>query len=314
MNTTDRVAVCSRSFSNNSVLRAELSDKYKNIKFNDSGEKFDRELLVSFLRGHDKAITGLEEMDGFVLSHLPELKVISKYGVGLDMIDIEALRKYDVKLGWSGGVNSRSVAELVLSFAIALLRHVPISHKELQNGMWHQHIGSYLTGRTVGIIGCGNIGKDLVKLLQPFECSILVNDIQNYDDFYIKYNIESMEKEELLARAEVVTLHIPLNYSTKNMINGERLALMKPGAVIINTARGGLIDEFALKERLMGGHIAAGLDVFSIEPPHDQELLELPNLLVTPHIGGSSNEAILAMGKAAIDGLDNNEIPSSAIV
>ena len=109
-------------------------------------------------------------------------------------------------------------------------------------------------------------------------------------------------------------LHIPLNDSTKYMITRERLALMKPGAVLINTARGGLIDESALKERLMGGHIAAALDVFSIEPPHDQELLELPNLLVTPHIGGSSHEAIFAMGRAAIDGLDNNEIPSSNIV
>ena len=314
MNTTDRVAVCSRSFSNNSVLRAELSDKYKNIKFNDSGEKLDRALLISFLSGHDKAITGLEKIDGFVLSHLPELKVISKYGVGLDMIDIEAMRRYNVKLGWLGGVNSRSVAELVVSFAIALLRHVPTSHKELQNGMWCQHIGTYLTGRTVGIIGCGNIGKDLVKLLQPFECSILVNDIQNYNDFYNQYNIETTEKEELLARSEVVTLHIPLNDSTKYMITRERLALMKPGAVLINTARGGLIDESALKERLMGGHIAAALDVFSIEPPHDQELLELPNLLVTPHIGGSSHEAIFAMGRAAIDGLDNNEIPSSSLV
>ena len=98
------------------------------------------------------------------------------------------------------------------------------------------------------------------------------------------------------------------------MITRERLALMKPGAVLINTARGGLIDESALKERLMGGHIAAALDVFSIEPPHDQEFLKLPNLLVTPHIGGSSHEAIFAMGRAAIDGLDNNEIPSSSIV
>jgi len=138
---------------------------------------------------------------------------------------------------------------------------------------------------------------------------ILVNDIQMYDDFYKQYNIKVVEKEELLTNSDIVTLHVPLDDSTRNMLSAEHLSLMKPDAILINIARGGLLDEDALKQMLMNGKLGgAALDVFAIEPPTDQELLELPNFLVTPHIGGSAYEAILAMGIAAIDGLDNNKI------
>ena len=165
--------------------------------------------------------------------------------------------------------------------------------------------GRYLSGRTLGVIGCGYIGKDLIKLLQPFECSILVNDICNYEDFYNKYNIEDVEKEELLERADIVTLHVPLDQSTKNMLSNKRLALMKKSAILINVARGGLVDEIALKNMLLNNCLAgAAFDVFLVEPPQDKELLSLPNFLVTPHIGGSAQEAILAMGRAVIQGLE----------
>lgn len=168
-------------------------------------------------------------------------------------------------------------------------------------------MGGQLSGRTVGIVGCGHIGKDLVRMLQPFECKILVNDIRNYKEFYDEYSIEAVELEELLGRSDIVTLHVPLDHTTKDMITAERLALMKPEAILINAARGGLVDEKALKNMLINGKLAAAaLDVFGVEPPQDFELLELPNFLVTPHIGGSSREAILAMGRAAIDGLDNH--------
>jgi len=301
------IAVTSRSFSKNPALRDELLLKYDNVTFNDQGLKLQGDSLVEFLKGHQKAITALEKIDDSTLSQLPELKVISKYGVGLDMIDMPAMQKHNVKLGWTGGVNRRSVSELVISFAIALLRHVPASHREVLAGTWRQHIGGHLSGRTVGIIGCGYIGKDLVKMLQPFGCPILVNDIQNYDEFYQQYNIKHVEKEELLAKSDIVTLHTPLDDSTRGMLTSERLALMKPNAILINAARGGLIDEIALKNMLITGKLGgAALDVFAIEPPEDKELLELTNFIVTPHIGGSANEAILAMGRAAIDGLEEN--------
>lgn len=305
MSEIDRVAVCSRSFSRNETLRAELLARYCNVTFNDQGLKLEGKALIEFLDGHDKAIVALERIDAGVLDALPGLKVISKYGVGLDGIDLEALESRGVKVGWTGGVNRRSVSELTLSFAIALLRHVPTVHREILGGVWRQHVGHQLSGKSVGIIGCGFVGKDLVRLLRPFGCRILVNDILDYPEFYAEYGIEAVSLEDLLARADVVSLHVPLDDSTRNLLSAARLSHLAPTAVLINTARGGLVDESALKSMLKEGRLmAAAFDVFAVEPPEDRELVELPNFLVTPHIGGSAHEAILAMGRAAIAGLD----------
>lgn len=311
MSSAVKVAVCSRSFSKNPILRAELLARYQQVTFNDAGLQLKGDTLVEFLSGHDKAITALETIDESVLFRLPELKVISKYGVGLDMIDMAAMRAHGKRLGWTGGVNRRSVSELVISFAIAMLRHVPAAHREVLSGTWRQHVGGHLTGRIVGIIGCGHIGKNLVPLLRAFDCPILVNDIRDYRDFYAAHHIEAVGLEALLERADIVTLHVPLDDSTRGMLDAQRLALLKPTAVLINAARGGLVDEAALKQMLQDKRLAAAaFDVFAVEPPQDRELLSLPNFLVTPHIGGSANEAILAMGRAAIDGLDENDIPT----
>lgn len=311
MNTTSKVAVCSRSFSRNTVLRAELLARYQRVTFNDAGIQLKGDGLVDFLKGHEKAIIALETVDEAVLSQLPELRVISKYGVGLDTIDMAAMRAHGKLLGWTGGVNRRAVSELVISSIIAMLRHVPAANREVVAGTWRQHVGGNLSGRTVGIIGCGHIGKDLTPLLRAFGCRILVNDIRAYPDFYAAHEVEPVSLETLLTRSDVVTLHVPLDNGTRGMLDARRLALLKPTAVLINAARGGLVDEAALKAMLRDGRLAAAaFDVFESEPPHDAELLALPNFLATPHIGGSSHEAILAMGRAAIAGLDENGVPA----
>ena len=314
MNTIDKVAVCSRSFSRNPILRAELLSRYKNVTFNDDGISLGGDGLVKFLLNHQKAIVALETIDDVVLSKLPQLKIISKYGVGLDSLNIEAISKYNIKLGWKGGVNRRSVSELVISFAIAMLRKIPIASKEVIDGKWNQHIGGLLSNKTIGIVGCGFIGKDLIELLEPWRCKILVNDLKVFPEFYDRYGIEAVSLNELLIRSDIVTLHVPLNSTTTNLISAEKIALMKAGAILINTARGGLVDEIALKKYLSNNKIAgAAFDVFLTEPPQDKELLLLPNFLVTPHIGGSAEEAILAMGRSAIDGLDINEVPNTLL-
>jgi D-3-phosphoglycerate dehydrogenase len=311
MNSVDRVAVCSRSFSRNPILRAELLARYSNVTFNDAGIQLEGDGLINFLRGHDKAITALEIIDEYVLASLPELKVIGKYGVGLDMIDMGAMSKFGKFLGWTGGVNRRSVSELVIVFAITMLRHIPAANREILSGTWRQHVGGYLSGKVVGIIGCGHIGKDLVGLLKVFDCDILVNDIKDQSVYYAENNITAASLDDLLRQADVVTLHVPLDASTKNILSLDNLALLKSTAILINTARGGLVDEIALKDMLIHGRLAAAaFDVFAIEPPSDHELLSLENFLATPHIGGSANEAILAMGRSAIDGLDINAIPT----
>jgi phosphoglycerate dehydrogenase-like enzyme len=307
----EKIAVTSRSFSKHKVLRDELCQIYKNVTFNDEGLKLEGPSLITFLRGHEKAITALDKIDNDLLSKLPDLKVISKYGVGLDMIDQSAMKQNGVKFGWTAGVNKRSVSEMVISNAIAILRHIPQSNREILSGTWRQLKGGLLTNKTIGIIGCGNIGKDLVQLLQPFNCRIMVNDIVEYTDFYHKYSIQSVEIETLLKKSDIITLHVPLDESTRNFIHADRLKLIKKEAILINLARGGLVDEVILKQRLLNKKLAgAAFDVFEMEPPQDNELLHLDNFLSTGHIGGSAAEAILAMGRAAIEGLEINAIPN----
>lgn len=294
------------------MLRAELLARYPEVSFNDSGAQLEGEKLVAFLHGHEKAIVALEVVDTSVLEALPELQVISKYGVGLDMIDVAAMRKLGKRLGWSPGVNRRSVSELVIAFTISMLRNIPQANREVLAGTWRQHVGGCLSGRTVGIIGCGNIGKDVVALLKPFGCQILVNDIRDYPEFYAANGIEPVLLEDLLRRSDVVTVHVPLDKDTRGLLDSARLKLMKPEAVLINVARGGIVDEATVKEKLQNGTLAgAAFDVFAAEPPGDAELLNLPNFLATPHIGGSAREAIVAMGRAAIDGLDRNSVPGA---
>jgi len=305
MNNKDTVAVCSRSFSNNKILREELKSKYKNVKFNDQGLVFDKESLINFLQGSTKAIVGLEIIDYDVLSKLPNLKLISKYGVGLDMIDLEALKKLNVQLGWTGGVNRRSVSEMVIAIAVSLLREIPQSNKDIHNRIWKQRVGGLLSEKKIGVIGCGHIGKDLISLLQPWGCAFQVYDIASYPDFYKKYNVHPVDLDTLLKTSDIVTLHVPLDETTQNILSYEKLEMLKEGAIIINLARGGLVDEDALKKFLMSGRIfAAAFDVFANEPPQDFELINLENFLSTSHIGGSAREAILAMGRSAIKNLE----------
>ena len=304
------LVIASRSFSKHPVLRKEVLKRYPNAKFNDEGLSLNGESLIEFLDGHEKAITALEKIDDSILKHLPDLKVIGKYGVGLDMIDLRAMKRYGVNLGWTGGVNKRSVSELVISYSIALLHRTIFANAEVRKGKWYQVKGRQLSDCTVGIIGCGHIGKDLVELLQPFNCKILANDVLDFKDFYKKYEVTSVGLEELIRKSDIVTLHLPLDKSTRNILNSDKLSLLKDDAVLINLARGGLIDEVALKELLNNNKIAgAALDVFEVEPPVDPSFATMDNVLITPHIGGSTEEAILAMGMAAIEGLDNSKNP-----
>ena len=304
------VAVASRSFSKHPVLRKELLRRYPDAKFNDEGLSLNGPSLVSYLGGYEKAITALETIDDATLSQLPDLNVIGKYGVGLDMIDLYAMKKHGVKLGWTGGVNKRSVSELVISFAVALLHRSVFANAEVRNGKWYQVKGCQLSKCIVGIVGCGHIGKDVVKLLKPFGCRILSHDILDFPEFYQENSIEAVDLEDLLRYSDVITLHLPLDDSTINILNRDRLRLIREDAVLINLARGGLIEEGALKERLIEGKLAgAALDVFAVEPLVDLEFLKLDNVLITPHIGGSTEEAILAMGMAAIKGLDDPHDP-----
>ena len=309
--TRPRVAVASRSFSRNEYLRGLLLDRYGKATFNDAGKSLAGDELIAFLSGHELAITALERIDEPLLAQLPELRVIGKYGVGTDMLDLDAIEKRGIRLGWTPGVNKRSVSELVIAFAISLLRHVPEANAEVRGGGWRQIQGRELTGRTVGIIGCGHVGTDVLTLMRAFACNILFHDIRRMPRVERTTGARQVSLETLLAESEVVTIHLPRDASTEYLLNAERLALMRSDAVLINLARGGLIDEQAVARMLHEDRLAgAAFDVFAEEPPTSPQLLTHPRFLATPHIGGSSQEAVAAMGESAIQGLENARLPS----
>ena len=299
-----RVAVCSRSFSKNAVLRAELLARYSTVTFNDRGASLEGDALVEFLRGHDRAIVALERITSAVLDQLPELRVISKYGVGLDGLDTAALAARGVRLGWTAGVNRRSVAEVALAFAISLVHGLDRGGRQVRAGTWQQIVGRQLTGRTVGIVGFGHVGAEVATLLQPLACTLLAHDLVERPAA-AALGVSYVGLDELLTRSELVTVHLPLDASTHGLLSRVRLAQMAPGAWLVNTARGGIVDEDAVRDMLTDGRLGgAAFDVFASEPPSDRALLEHPAFIVTPHLGGSALEAVIAMGRAAIAGLD----------
>jgi phosphoglycerate dehydrogenase-like enzyme len=300
------VAVASRSFSRNPGLRQELIDRYPGSRFNDEGPAvLSGDALIQFLRGANRAITGLDVLDEAVFAAVPELRVVSKYGVGLDMIDLAAARRHGVSVRWTPGVNRQAVAELTICLMIALCRSVVVLAHDLAGGGWRHLGGRQVSSSTVGVVGCGHVGQQVARICRAMGARVVAHDIRVYDEFYGETGVSPTSLDLLLRQSDIVTIHLPLDASTRGLIDGRALALMKPDAFLVNTARGGIVDERALKrallERRLGG---AAFDVFAIEPPQDPELLVLPNFIGTPHIGGGTREAILAMGRAAIAGLE----------
>ena len=301
-----RIKVTSRSFSRHPMLKQELLDLFPDSIFNSDGPATGLSDLVGFLDDADGMILGLEQMNRTVLQQLKNLKIIAKYGVGLDNLDMNAVKDFGIVVGWTGGVNKRSASEQALGFMLGLCRNLFFSAFLLKQGRWEKEGGTLLTGKNVGIIGCGHIGTDVVHLLQPFNCRIMICDLLDKRVVVDTYGVTQVSLEELLAEADIVSLHVPLTQLTRFMVNKEFLQQMKPTSYLINNSRGSVVKQSALKEALQQKTIAgAALDVYESEPPDDPEFLSLPNLMITPHIGGNAEEAVLAMGRSAIEHLKN---------
>lgn len=295
------IVATSPSFSKNRILQEEIYSYFPNAKLNLEGKRFNKQELIEYIKDADAVIVGLEPIDEEVLDVCKNLKIISKYGVGLNNIDLEACKKRDIAIGWTGGVNRVSVSEMTLGYMLMLARNLYVTSNQLKQGIWNKSGGFQLSGKTVGIIGVGYIGKDLIRLLKPFGCKILVNDIIDQKNYYLENDLIESTKEEIFQKSDFITIHTPYDDTTKNMINKKTLKMMKKSAYVINSARGGIINEKDLKEALLNGSIAgAAIDAYVEEPPKDKKLIELQNLICTPHIGGNAKEAIEAMGMSAI--------------
>lgn len=306
------IAVTSPSFSQMPELRSELLAAFPGARLNTAGRRLAGTELIAFLAGADGAVIGLERVDGALLDACPGLRIVAKYGVGLDNIDLEAARARGVAIGWTPGVNRRSVAEMTVALMIGLTRNLFLTAHQLRGGVWNKNGGVQFSGSTVGLIGFGNIGTEVARLLRPFGCRVLANDIRDIAQTCAETGAEVADKDRIWAEADVISLHVPLTDLTRNLIDGETLARLRPGAFLINTARGGIVDQQALAAALRAGALAgAALDVFEVEPPADAELLALPNLVATPHIGGNAREAVLAMGRSAIAHLRRHFLETS---
>ena len=319
MNLLDTVAVASRSFSKNQGLVSALEAKYSKVIFNETGATLQGRDLVDFLSSADKAIIGIEEISEEVLEQLPKLRVISKYGVGINNLDIDSLRSKGVNLGFTPGVNKQSVAELALTLTLLSLRKIHRNHAEITEGIWSQEKGAELFGKTVGLLGFGNIGQKFASFLKPFDCKIIFFDEKIFtnqellsisEDVGLQSKaIQQDELEAVLHQADILSIHLPLLPETQNIISAQELSLLKPSVSIINTARGGIVNEPALHAFLSNNPNAfAAFDVYAEEPVLENQLFKLPNFFGTSHRSSLTHEGIRAMGLAAIAGLDDNKI------
>ncbi|WP_116317170.1 MULTISPECIES: hydroxyacid dehydrogenase [unclassified Cupriavidus] len=256
------------------------------------------ELLDALPDAQALIVRNRTQVDAALLAGAPSLRVVGRLGVGLDNIDVDACRERGIRVIPAAGANARSVAEYVVITAASLLRGAYGSSAQVAAGQWPRarlSEGREALGKTLGLIGFGDIGRQAAALAQAFGMQVVAFDpmLAADDPVWARTGVRSLALDPLLAQADAVSLHVPLVAATRHLLDTQRIAGMKRGAVLINTARGGVVDEAALAQALRDGHLGgAALDVFECEPlPAGSVLADVPNLMLTPHIGGVTQEA-----------------------
>ena len=259
--------------------------------------------MVNFLQGYDGVIAGTELYSEEILNQLPNLKVISRLGVGVDNIDLSYAKSMDIKVYKSKTTPALPVAELTLGLILNLLRKINCQNNQLKTGIWNKQMGELLSGKTFGIVGMGNIGKQLVKLLRGFNLKIFAHDLYQDESFAKECNIQYTELDFLLQKSDIVSLHLNLNEETNKLFNYTTFKKMKKNAILINASRGEIIDENALVKALDENLIqGAGIDVFENEP-YDGPLVNYNSVIITPHIGSYAKEIRMQMELEASNNL-----------
>jgi len=257
-----------------------------------------------------------ETVDTAIIERYPKLKVVANYGAGYDLVDVEACRARGIVVTNTPGVTTAATADLTLGLILALRRRIAAGDAFVRSGRWgtgwadEPLKGEEVAGSTLGLVGYGGIGEAVARRARGFEMRMLYTRRRRDEDPAFR------ELDELLAEADVISLHVPLTDETRGLIDAEKLALMRGGAALINTARGGIVDEPALVAELTSGRLQAGLDVFADEPHVPRELRELPNVVMTPHLGTATQATREAMTGVLVDNLltvEAGEAPPNAV-
>jgi D-3-phosphoglycerate dehydrogenase len=272
--------------------------------FNPFGRPLTEDELIPLLRDCDGYIAGVDFVTKKVIAACDNLKVISRYGVGFDRVDLEAARSKNIAVCNTPGANSQAVADLAFAHILCLARLVLSLDRKTREGEWPRSIGMGLNGKTIGILGLGAVGKAVVKRALGFSMKVLAYDHHIDLDFVKQNGIEASDFDTLIHTADIITLHLPLTGVTKGIISRQVMADMKKGVILINTARGGLIDEDAAYEYLRSGHLdGLGLDVYEEEPPKQSPLFALENVVLTPHTAAHTAEATANMASMSVENL-----------
>ena len=294
-----RVLVTATSFGiNDPTLKTYLEDRVGEVVYNSTRKPLSSNQLADLLPGIDGLIAGLDMLDANALHSADCLKVISRYGVGVDNVDLDTCKIRNIIVTNTPGANAVSVAELAIGLMLCLLRKIPQAVSSTQAGHWPRTSGFSLEGKIVGIIGFGAIGKALARLLVGFNCRILACDPEPDLAFADQIGVQILPLDQLLSESHIISLHLPLLPSTRQMVNHDFLAKTRPDSFLLNLARGEIMDEAALYESLKSGHLAgAALDAFSQEPPDPSNpIFSMENVLITPHMGAHTDGATNAMG------------------
>lgn len=300
-----KILVTPRSFGKtNPELFDRLTQAGLEVVRNDTGGILSADQMREKLAGCQGVILGVDPMSADVLAAAPELRAIAKYGVGLDNIDLEACKQRGIAVSRTVGANSNAVADYALTLMLMVARKAGLIDRRCREKDWGKITSIDLYGKTLGIVGLGAIGRCVVKRAQGFGMKILGHDIAWDEAWASAEGVERADMDRICREADFITLHTVLTDETRNCISAGRIAMMKKTAVIINTARGGLIDETALLTALQEGRIyGAGLDVFEQEPPADPAWYALDNLVIGSHCSSSTAGATETMGRMAVDNL-----------
>ena len=279
-----------------------LEQFFDTVVYNDLGVPLKDQEILSRLEGCDAYIAGVDYITADVIEKMPpSVKVISRYGVGVDRVDLDAARRRGIIVTNTPGANSTAVCELAFSLMLCAARNIPQLHHAVSDGLWPRSEGMELCGKTLGIVGLGAIGKRLAVRAKAFEMDVAAYDPYFDETFAAQYGVRRQSLDEIFAQSDVISLHVPLTDATRHMVDRERIETMKPGAIVINTARGGLIDEAAAAEAVKSGKLGGlGLDAFEEEPLKQSPLVGLPRVIFTPHTGAHTAEAVAKMGMMSV--------------